>query len=220
MAAALAEAGLYYAGERSFFWTPGNMTARTQTTQSRHQYQSPIENECQNNYIILVTDGFSSVDSGILGRSYYSNDNSNKWSFAGRQDMIYYLNDYLPSIPPDVRPAIKIDGNRDVNTNAGSYGYITWKTSHAGTHSDDIGSKLQPYVFDFWWTKAKTDKLTGAARAYDSSYYSLTPPVWNNIDPAGPPKPNNSTIITDIKFGVNRYFNKKKIEKMISTNNP
>lgn len=76
---ALAEAGLYYAGLDSFFW-------------SGTKYTSPIENECQNNYIILITDGYSNYDSGVKG-GYTSYNSDDRYNMSGKNSI--FLKPYI-----------------------------------------------------------------------------------------------------------------------------
>lgn len=208
VASALAEAGLYYAGTwrddkgnkkgGSFFWTgtyDGRnppTAVRTSTTSARMEYKSPIENECQNNYIILVTDGFSSVDSGKLGRSYYNDNYIDKYGANIWNDSIFFMDDYLPGV--------KIDGNKDPNdkNNKETYGYITWKSKFS---SEDIGKQLEDVKVVWKWSaydsvrnpggnKLITREVTGVSSSNMSGDYSNKSPYlrWPNIISGNPLK--------------------------------
>ncbi len=78
LAESLAEAGLYFAGKQS--WANSGKT--TPGMSSQGMYTSPIRWRCQQNHIILMTDGNSQVDQGdgngknIFTRSNYMNGRS------------------------------------------------------------------------------------------------------------------------------------------------
>lgn len=60
LAETLAEAGLYFAGKKSWFNdVDGNAK---NFTENGIQYTSPMEYSCQKNYVILMTDGYSTKD--------------------------------------------------------------------------------------------------------------------------------------------------------------
>lgn len=60
LAETLAEAGLYYAGDKSWFNEKGDYTDDLLTTSDT--YVSPMDYRCQKNYIILMTDGDPTED--------------------------------------------------------------------------------------------------------------------------------------------------------------
>ncbi len=80
LAETLAEAGLYYAGRSSWFNTSGFPTG----TYSGGRYVSPMEERCQKNYIILMTDGESTRDrdSRLWNGNYINDDKIAAYSTA------------------------------------------------------------------------------------------------------------------------------------------
>ena len=62
LAEILYEAGLYFKGAQSYF----NWATSTQKV----QYTSPIEYYCQKNYVILMTDGMSTMDLDLHLNNY------------------------------------------------------------------------------------------------------------------------------------------------------
>ena len=67
LAETMAEAGLYFAGKASYANTS---TTYMPTGSSGLTYTSPIQWRCQKNFIILITDGMSTVDEGGDNNSY------------------------------------------------------------------------------------------------------------------------------------------------------
>jgi type IV pilus assembly protein PilY1 len=59
LAETLAEAGLYFAGKKSWYNEGSDSKS---FTENGDQYTSPMQYSCQKNYIILMTDGFSTKD--------------------------------------------------------------------------------------------------------------------------------------------------------------
>lgn len=180
VASALAEAGLYFAGSPSFFWTGVN-------------YTSPIENVCQINYVILITDGFSSVDSGVRGGFGDMWDN-NKYNVASRQTIFFrpYINNRV------------IDGNTDPY-GMGSYGYITWKTLYAPlAERVNLGAKLAPFVKNFHWNAAQNNAITGNVSANTSWYDRIT---WGSVDAGSP-------------LSINGQLTQAQLNQLITDNTP
>lgn len=140
VASALAEARLYFAGANSFFWSGyvNSIPVRP--------YRSPIENECQYNNIILLTDGFSSVDSGVKGG--YNNVNYDDKYYMYNKNSIF-LRPYLDN---------RIIGD-----------YITRKTFAANPDERiDLGSQLAGFVNKTYWTAAQNDQIKGGLVVYEN----------------------------------------------------
>lgn len=73
LAETLAEAGLYFAGEASHF--------------NSGTYTSPIENRCQKNYVIIITDGEPTKDRNTLlyGKTYYNSKRIGDYNKDGKE---------------------------------------------------------------------------------------------------------------------------------------
>jgi len=89
LAETLAEAGLYFAGMESWF-------------NSGVTYTSPMEERCQKNYIILMTDGYSTQDrnSKLTSGSYINGDTIGDYDQDGNDPGSYdsYGSDYLDDV--------------------------------------------------------------------------------------------------------------------------
>ncbi|HOI07023.1 MAG TPA: PilC/PilY family type IV pilus protein [Deltaproteobacteria bacterium] len=77
LAETLAEAGLYFAGKKS--WSQATSSSQGPT------YTTPIKWRCQKNYIVIVTDGESTMDRGvnIRGENIFTNRNSSNQALNG-----------------------------------------------------------------------------------------------------------------------------------------
>lgn len=148
VASALAEAGLYFAGQQSFFWST--------------KYTSPIDNECQYNNIILMTDGFSSVDSGVKGG--YTTSSADKYNMYVKNSI--FLRSYLNG---------QIIGD-----------YITRKTNSTDPNERiDLGSKLNrpEFIKSTLWTAATNDEINGNLSVYNTYYSSIS---WAKVESGSP----------------------------------
>ncbi|CAB1064434.1 Type IV fimbrial biogenesis protein PilY1 [Olavius sp. associated proteobacterium Delta 1] len=89
LAETLAEAGLYFAGQDSWF-NPGVT------------YTSPIQERCQKNYIIIMTDGepTEDIDSKLTSTNYINGDKIGDYDNDGDDPGTYALNgsDYLDDV--------------------------------------------------------------------------------------------------------------------------
>lgn len=156
VSSALAEAGLYFAGQNSFFWTGtinGNPT---------RPYASPIENECQYNNIILMTDGFSSIDSGVKGG--FTSTGTTKYDMASKNTI--FLQTYMNG---------QIIGN-----------YITRKTFAANASERiDLGSQLNrpEFIKSTLWTRTQNSEITGNLSVYTTGYSSIN---WARVESGSP----------------------------------
>lgn len=202
VASALAEAGLYFSGQNSFFWRAAN-TPKTAVSQAGMEYTTPIKNECQANYIILLTDGFASVDSGIVASGgYYNTNSTSKYDFASRNDSIFLTN-YLNGI--------RIEGNKDTN-NSGFYGYITWKTHYAPPAQRDatLGLKLAEYVLPFWWTPEDNNLIRTRIASISDASLSISanssPYInWSRTLSGNPLGLGTTNVMTLSKVNALRY---------------
>lgn len=104
LAETLAEAGLYFAGKRS--WYNGSSGTYNSTCDSSgsgcFQYTSPMQYRCQKNYIILMTDGASTEDrdSKLSSGTYINGDTIGDYDNDGNDPGSYASNgsDYLDDV--------------------------------------------------------------------------------------------------------------------------
>ena len=176
VSSALAEAGLYFAGQRSFFWNT--------------QYTSPIENECQYNNIILMTDGFSSMDSGVRGG--FTTTGSAKYNMATNNTI--FLKPYMYG---------KIIGD-----------YITRRTFAADPAERlDLGARLNrpEFIKSSLWTKIDNpDEVNGNLSVYSVGYTSIN---WARVESGSP-------TLGDTNIRVNGQLLAARASQLIATRTP
>lgn len=190
VSSALAEAGLYFAGQNSFFWT-GNVNGYP-----TRPYVSPIENECQYNNIILMTDGFSSVDSGVKGG--FTSTDSTKYNMANKTTI--FLQPYING---------QIIGD-----------YITRKTFAANPDDRiDLGSKLNrpEFIKSTLWTRTQNDEINGNLSVYTTGYSSIE---WARVESGSPTLGHSSLGVNRQLSAVTNANNTRTASQLISGNIP
>jgi type IV pilus assembly protein PilY1 len=121
LAETLAEAGLYFAGKKS--WYDGSNGAYSidcdQNGNGCYQYTSPMQYRCQKNYIILMTDGVPTQDqdSKLTSRAYINGDVIGDYDNDGEDPGSYADNgsDYLDDVA-------KYLYENDINSSLGTSG--------------------------------------------------------------------------------------------------
>lgn len=164
VSSALAEAGLYFAGQKSFFWST--------------QYTSPIDDQCQYSYIILLTDGFSSVDSGVKGG--YSNNSTDKYNMSSKNSIFLktYLNgeiigDYITrkNLGSKLAPFVtSTDLTKFTTTDSdNNYSNITWSKVESGSPTlGDTNLRVNGQLSKSVFTTLKNNK-TPYVSGYNAS---------------------------------------------------
>jgi type IV pilus assembly protein PilY1 len=103
LAETLAEAGLYFAGKKSWFNDSSGYNSNCdQHGNDCYQYTSPMQYRCQKNYIILMTDGDSTQDrdSRLTSGTYINGDTIGDYDNDGEDPGSYSDNgsDYLDDV--------------------------------------------------------------------------------------------------------------------------
>jgi type IV pilus assembly protein PilY1 len=104
LAETLAEAGLYFAGKKSWFnGSDGTYSSNCDNYGNGcYQYQSPITKRCQKNYIILMTDGEPTYDSDpkLSTGTYINGDHIGDYDNDGNDPGTYadHGSDYLDDV--------------------------------------------------------------------------------------------------------------------------
>ncbi len=122
LAETLAEAGLYFAGKKSWYnGSSGTYSADCDTNGNGcYQYTSPMEYRCQKNYIILMTDGDSTKDqdSKLTSGTYINGDHIGDYDGDGEDPGTYADNgsDYLDDVAKylyenDINPSLGASGD-------------------------------------------------------------------------------------------------------------
>ena len=122
LAETLAEAGLYFAGKKSWFnGTDGDYSGDCQPDgDGCYQYESPMTSRCQKNYIILMTDGDPTYDrdSRLASGAYINGDTIGDYDHDGNDSGdggALHTSDYLDDVA-------KYLYENDLNPNLGTAG--------------------------------------------------------------------------------------------------
>jgi type IV pilus assembly protein PilY1 len=174
LAETLAEAGLYFAGKKSWFnGSDGKYSANcSDNDEGCYQYSSPMQYRCQKNYIIIMTDGAPTYDDDpkLVSGTYINGDHIGDYDHDGKD----YLNDpghYDMNGTDYLDDVAKYLYENDLNPNLGTAGE-SFEKQNVVVYT--IGFKTeQPLLSD--------TALNGGGRYYTANSISGLSSVFNEI---------------------------------------